>query len=57
MEQEILPEITTTLEFNERVEHTCQEFHLAYATVVRLLEELIKGTIHLMKSIRYRKLT
>ncbi|MDI6794009.1 MAG: hypothetical protein QME81_14290 [bacterium] len=48
MAQETLLEVMTTPEFKERVEHTCQEFHLNYATVViRLLEEWLNGDIRL----------
>lgn len=48
MAQKILPKIMTTPEFKERVEHTCKEFQVTYATVVtRLLEEWLNGNIAL----------
>ncbi len=48
MKQETLPEIETTPEFKERVEHNCQEFNLNYETVVTsLLEEWMNGNIPL----------
>lgn len=43
-----LPEITTTSEFKERVEHACETYHLGYdAVVTRLLEEWLDGHIPL----------
>jgi hypothetical protein len=48
MPQEVLPKITATPEFKARIEHACEECHVAYATVVtRLLEEWMNGTIPL----------
>lgn len=46
MEQETLPEITTTPDFKAQVEQTCQSFHLSYSTVVTcLLEAWMRGDI------------
>ena len=43
-----LPEISTTTAFKERVEHTCEAYHLNYDTVVtQLLEEWMNGHIPL----------
>jgi hypothetical protein len=45
---ELLPEITITSEFKARLERTCEECHVAYATLVtRLLEEWMNGNIPL----------
>ena len=41
-----LPEINTTTEFKERVEHACETHHIDYnAVVTRLLEEWMDGHI------------
>ena len=41
-----LPEVSTTTAFKERVEHTCEIYHLNYdAVVTRLLEEWMDGHI------------
>ncbi|MCP4397914.1 MAG: hypothetical protein GY801_11540 [bacterium] len=43
-----LPEVSTTTAFKERVEQTCEMYHLDYDTVVtRLLEEWMDGHIPL----------
>ncbi len=48
MIRQVLPEIVTTSEFKERVEHTCKTLQVQYAAVVtHLLEEWINGTIAL----------
>ena len=45
-ETALLPEITTTPEFKERLEHACQASQLPYTQVViRLLEEWMNGNI------------
>ena len=39
-----LPEIETSLHFKEKVEKTCQQWHLTYSTVVlRLLQRWVDG--------------
>ena len=45
-ETTLLPEVITTPEFKERVDHACQASHLPYTQVViRLLEEWMNGNI------------
>lgn len=43
-----LPEVSTTAEFKERVEHACETYHIEYdAVVTRLLEEWMDGHVPL----------